>query len=939
MKNARVSRLRLPCPKGALALVGVLLLSGVASAQERSTEPRILARGAESYGPVTPIRTVPLRSLAQVEAWKPGDPIKEIPRRTFEAPGQEPQAHGEGLLDPLILRQVERSQSSSRAPTTTPLLDFDGQGFSGATPPDTVGDVGPDHYVQAVNASLVAVYDKSGSMLPGYPIALESLAPSGPCTSGSGDPIVLYDWLADRWFLQEFTGGGTLCIYVSTSADPTGTYNFYSYDPPAFPDYPHYGVWPDAYYGATNEGSETAEKTYAFDRVAMLAGDPATMQRLAVVPPLSAYNFQTLTPADHDGDTPPPPGSPGIFMRHNDDEAHSGSPDPATDILEIWEMDVDWDNPGNTTVTALPTIDITDFNSWMINYTTFFSVSQPGSGTLLDAIREAILQRLVYRNFGTHEALVGVFATNRDPATSGSSVQQGNRWFELRRAISGRGPGGWTLHDEGTFGGDTDSPTANFFMGSVAMNGQGDLALGYSKTDVGGTPVFPSLGFAGRLAGDPAGTLDGEHDLVLGGGPSSSGRWGDYAAMSIDPADDCTFWFTSEYIPVSGTWGTRIGSFVFEDCLFGFVLDTDPDQVDVCVPTDPDPMIDIDVSEVGGWTGMVTLAASGEPAGATVGFTNNPGTVDFSSVMTISNLGGATTGTYPITVEGTGNDAPPTVRTKQVVLDLAAADPGTPGLTSPADTATDVALKPTFEWSAASDATTYTLEVATDAGFGDVIYEAENLTGTSHELAGSLDPSTTYHWRLTADNICGATESASASFRTVLLTCREHSSADVPLPIPPGAPGTTSGTTTSDLVIGVNDGGAIADVDVLDLVGTHTYMGDLDFTLESPEGTMVEFRGRACGSAEDFDIAYDDEAVPGSPPCPPTDGGTYQPDAPLAGFDGEEASGTWTLTIVDNAGSDSGQLDSWGLRLCVEITEEIFADGFESGDTSLWPGP
>ncbi len=574
MATEKVSRRVTAGIPGVLIL---LMLAGVASAQGPDGAPlaqdgrKLLARGAESYGPVTPIETVRLIDLAQAPAWQPGDPIKEVPRRAFPAPMDDKfdRPQFEGLPDPLLDRQLNRDPR--RAPTITVGLNCDGQGFTGVSPPHTVGDVGPDHYVQAINSSRIAVYDKTGTMLPGFPIDLDSLAPSGTCTSGSGDPIVLYDWMADRWFLQEFTGGGTLCLYISTTADPTGTYNFYSFVPPSFPDYPHYGVWPDAYYAATNEaGGGGSQTTYAFDRVAMLAGAAATMQRLTVVPPVSGYGFQMLTPADHDGDTPPPAGAPGIFMRHNDDEAHSGSPVPATDFLEMWEMDVDWVTPANTMVTTLPNILITDFNSWMLNYSTFFSTPQPDSGTRLDPIREAILQRLVYRNYDSHETLLGVLATNRNPATSGSAVEQGNRWFELRRAS--RGGGGWALHDEGTFGGDSNSADANFFMGSVAMDRLGNVALGYSKTDVGGSPVFPSIGITGRLQADPSGTMGPENDVVLGGGPSSSGRWGDYAAMSIDPEDDCTFWFTNEYIPGGGSWGTRITSFVFEECLTGEIF-------------------------------------------------------------------------------------------------------------------------------------------------------------------------------------------------------------------------------------------------------------------------------------------------------------------------------------------------------------------------------
>lgn len=913
-----------------VALLALLTLIGFVqppAVQAQDGGKEVLAKGAESYGPVTPIPTVPLRDLAQARAWQPGDPIREVPRRFYPQPGLADQPSGEGLLDPLPA--LDRAQ---RAPTLVIDVNIDGTPFTGATPPDTIGDVGPNHYVQAVNATQIGVYDKTGTLLPGYPIALSSLAPSGACsTNAFGDPIVLYDWLADRWFLQEFTGGGLLCIYISQTGDPTGAYNFYSFSPPSFPDYPHYGVWPDAYYGATNEaGGGGNQTTYAFDRVEMLAGNPATMQRLTVVPPVSGYGFQTLTPVDHDGANPPPAGSPGLFLRHFDDEAHSGSPNPATDLIEIYEMDVDWATPANTTVSQLPSVSITDFNSWFINYSTFFSIPQPSSSTRLDPIREAILNRLGYRNFGSHEVLVGNFATNRDPATSGSNIEAAARWFELRRT----GGGNWTLHQEGTFAGDTNSPTAQFFMGGVAMDGSGNIALGYSKTDIGAANIFPSIGITGRLEADPLGTMSTENTVATGvQSQSGSGRWGDYAAMGIDPADDCTFWYTNEYMPGS-SWGTRITSFLFQECLFGYVLSPSLTATDVCAATDPDPQFDISVTANGGWSFSVNLSANNLPPATTASFTNNGSTPDFTSTATINNVSSSTTGTYAIEIMGTGGDVPPTLRSTQVSLNLSVQNPAQPALDQPGNGAGDISLQPTLSWNAAADALTYDLEIATDGGFGNVIYEATGLTGTSHDVADALMPSTTYAWRVTARNGCGSMLSASRNFTTVLLTCATFDSTDVPLLIPEG--GGTSGTTTSTLDVPMADGGTISDVNVLNLIGTHTFMGDLDFQVTSPEATTVEVISQRCGTDENFDINLDDEAAPGDPPCPPTDGGTYQPVEALSAFNGEDSTGTWTLTVIDNLGGDDGELESWSLEICVEADSGLFADGFESGDTSVW---
>lgn len=888
---------------------------------------RVLARGAESYGPVSAVPTAPLRDLIEAQAWQPGDPIKEVPRRFYPVPGNEPKPAGEGLPDPLLNLWREPS-----APTITLDVNVAGTAFTGATPPDTVGDVGPNHYVQAVNATRIAIFDKNGVLQPGYPILLETLAPSGPCrTDAAGDPIVLYDQLADRWFLQEFTGGGLLCIYISQTSDPTGAYHFYSFTPPDFPDYPHFGVWPDAYYGTSNEsGSGGNQTTYAFDRAKMLAGLPATMQRITVVPPVSGYGFQTLTPVDHDGATAPPAGAPGIFMRHFDGEAH-GSANPASDLLQMWEMDVDFVTPANTTVTTLPSITIADFNSWLINYTTFFSIPQPGSATRLDPIREVIMNRLAYRNFGSHEVLVGNFVTNRNAATSGSVVEAAIRWFELRRVGGVGNP--WTLFQEGTFAGDTASPTAQFFMGGIAMDGAGNIALGYSKTDTGSPNVFPSIGVTGRLETDTAGTMANEVPIVAGvQAQGGTGRWGDYAAMSIDPEDDCTFWYTNEFMP-GGSWGTRIASFLFEECLFGFILSPTPPAIDVCAATDPDPDFAIDVTSVGGWSFNVNLAASSLPPGTTASFSANNQLPNFSSTLTINDVASSANGSYVIAINGTGDDVPATVRSTAVTLNLALANPAAATHTAPANGALGVELLPTLSWTAGANAATYDLEVATDAGFTNVVYSASAISGTSHVVGTALDPSTTYFWRVSAENVCGQAISTPTSFTTVLLICSTFASTDVPVAIPEG--GGTQGTTTSTLTIAAANGGTIADVNIKNLVGTHTFMGDLNFNLTSPAATLVQVMANACGDVSNFNLNLDDQAAPGPWPCPPTTGGTFRPSNPLSAFSGQDSTGTWTLTVNDTANLDAGQLQSWSLEICIE-DNSMFSDGFETGDTSAW---
>ena len=370
--------------------------------------------------------------------------------------------------------------------------------------------------------------------------------------------------------------------------------------------------------------------------------------------------------------------------------------------------------------------------------------------------------------------------------------------------------------------------------------------------------------------------------------------------------------------------------------LFGFQLVATPSTLDVCAPTDPDPTVDVDVISIGGWSFNVNLAASGEPPSTTSTFVPNDQVPDFTSTYTLLGTDGSTSGSYTIDINGTGSDVPSTLSATSVVLNLAVANPGAPTLTSPADGAIDQDLMPTLTWTAGSDATSYDLEIADDMAFGNIVYTATGLTGLMHTVETELDPSTTYYWRVTSVNGCGTITSGSFSFTTVILTCQTFDSTDVPLPIPEG--GGTSGTTTSTLTVGAADGGTIADVNVLNLIGTHTYMGDLDFFLDSPATPQIQLREQACGTDENFNINYDDEAAPGSPPCPPTNAGTYQPLDPLSAFDGSNSTGTWTLSIVDNFEVDAGQLQSWSLEICVESAVQIpvFLDGFESGDTSMW---
>lgn len=542
--------------------------------------------------------------------------------------------------DPLIVY----SQNSNQ----TPGLDFDFEGTGNPTgcgscsPPDTVGDVGLNHYIHMVNATKVAIFDKAGTLL-NTPFDLGSLWTSGNCTGNAGDPIVLYDSLADRWLLSQFAFSSHMCIAISQTADPLGSYHLYTFNVGSFPDYFKFGVWPDAYYMSANESSYTA---YAFDRAKMLTGDPtATFQKFT-------GQSNLLLPADVDGPTPPPVGAPGLFYTFKDDSFHGGA-----DRLELFALDVDWVTPGNTTFTLINTIPITSYTYTPCGFFNFNCLRQQGTAQRLDAIAEWPMFRFPYRNFGAHQALVGNFTIGGGAGDVGAAI----RWFELRNDGSG-----WALYQEGTHDPGDGHDRA---VGSIAMDQAGNIALGYT---VSSSTMFPAIRYATRLASDPLGTLQAEAVLINGSGAqTASNRWGDYSAMGIDPANDCSFWYTNEYYQFSSAnreWKTRVGVFTIPGCEGpDFTVTAVPPSQQVCIPNDATYTVDIDTAV--GYSEIVALSASGFPSGATAEFSVNNQPVPYTSTLTIGNTGAAAPGDYSIDIAGMG---PTSTHTVTVQLNLCA---------------------------------------------------------------------------------------------------------------------------------------------------------------------------------------------------------------------------------------------------------------------------
>lgn len=553
------NRLLLPAIGFAVALGG----HGLAASTESRTRPTGREPSAVQYGPPSVLRVTPfiidvdVRDLPAPREWKPGDPIKEVPRRFYLKPGT-PFVPVDSSRDPLVDRQMAfPPHRTGLTSFTSPTRNFPGIAYTGVAPPDTVGDVGPSHIIQAVNGGTnIRIWDKATptpNLLASF--NLDSLG-SGACANGFGDPIVIYDRHADRWVLIEFVSSGNdLCVYVSQTSDPvTGGWYAYSFVPPSFPDYLKLAVWPTDANSGGGSFVVTANggvAVHAMERGPMLSGAAAGFLNFNL-PGLSGFGFETVTPADIDGPTPPPTGAPAVVMRHRDTEAHGGPAAPG-DLLEMWHLDVDWETTSNTTLTQVPSIDVADFSSDLCGLTSFSCIDQPNSSTNLDPLREMIMHRLQYINHDDEfETLVGNFVVD----VSGTDLA-GIRWFELRRTGGAASP--WTLHQEGTYSIDSDSR----WMGASAMDLSGNIALAYN---ISSSTTFPGLRYTGRKEDDPLGVMTAaETTIVSGTSPNGTNRYGDYAAMGLDPADDCTFWFTGEY-NLSTIWSTRIASFRFDQC-------------------------------------------------------------------------------------------------------------------------------------------------------------------------------------------------------------------------------------------------------------------------------------------------------------------------------------------------------------------------------------
>ena len=434
---------------------------------------------------------------------------------------------------------LQTTQGKSQTPA--PDLSFEGvNNLCGCYPPDTNGDVGANHYMQWVNTSY-AVYDKNTGAQIQAPRTGNTLFTGVPVcsTTNSGDPVTIYDQFAHRWVASQFGPTGNppyyQCVAVSTTDDATGTWCAYGFNVhnTKFNDYPKIGVWPSqhAYMMTANQfvlgAAFGGVGVWAFERDQMLQCHTARFvyQDMEALQPY----LSTTLPADADGNTPPPANAPAPLVSINQDG--SGLPQ---DQIQIWNATVDWGDsvdhgraqhgrPGGA------------LRREPLRLQQLHSAA--GTSVKLQTLSDRIMYRAQYRNFGTWPTIVTSHSVDV------GSDRAGVRWYNIQNTGSG-----WSMRDQGTY---APSDGLNRWMPSAAMDKSGDIAVGYS---VANSTTFPGIRYAGRLATDPPGTLGTEQTIIDGSGSQTGpvGRWGDYSNMAIDPTDDCTFFYTQEYIQTTG---------------------------------------------------------------------------------------------------------------------------------------------------------------------------------------------------------------------------------------------------------------------------------------------------------------------------------------------------------------------------------------------------
>ena len=852
----------------------------------------------------------------------------------------------DAFTDPLVA-QSRAFITPPAMPSPLPGSTFDGatsadnaaQGIGGLVPPDVNGDVGLNHYVSSVN-SVYKIFNKNGSVAAG-PFKTSALFSGLPATDpcrvrNDGDPVVVYDSLADRWHISQFAVPGPTnyqCVAVSVTGDATGAYYVWSYPYPGniFNDYPKVGVWSDAYHMTFNQFDNAGTAFLGLgilsqDRPKALAGDPTAS---VVYTNVAAFDPSAggALPADIDGLVAPPVGMAVVIA-----EMRSTAAGDPLDAIRYYRWVPNFITPGSSTITVLPDVALAAFDTRAP--ATRLTIEQLG-GANLDAITDRLMHRFAYRNLGTQAAPVNSFVGNFtvnvsgvNPTTAGT-FQTGIRWFEMRRIGDA-----FTVFDQGTHNltPGNGATGLNNWMGSIAQDNKGNIALGFSQSS---TTQLAHIKIAGRTVNTANSGILNEGEAIFhaaGGSQSStSGRWGDYSAMNVDPVDDCTFWYTQEYYAATSMvgWSTRVGSFIFPGCTPAPKA-TIQGTVTNCATSAPINLAS--VAATGGY-GRVTTAPG------TYTMTVAPGTYTVSankpsagfpalasqSGVAVANGGTATVNLCliptPVIAATTA-----TLVSESFVPANGAIDPGETvtfafGVqnTGAANTVSDVgSLQATGGVTAPQAAQNYGAVVAGGAAVSrnftftaaPALSCGDNISATVAHLDGASSlGSVTYTLPTGAS---GAATTISYTGPPVAIPDNVAAGVNIVLPVS----GVMGSISDANFRFDSLAGCSTAPLDTNASV-THTFLGDLRFKLTSPSGTTVNLITNRGGSGANFCtiLLDDDSAFPPVSTMPLTGAvaGNFAPESALSAFDGQSANGNWTLNVADTAGADTGTLNRFSL--------------------------
>jgi subtilisin-like proprotein convertase family protein len=886
--------------KSSILVIGVCsALSGSAQEQMKYTVERTIP--LEFLG-----TTVPFVAFDQTQRFR-DEHVRD--RNGLVGENEEAEEELEGRRGhPVILDDPLPHGVDPAYQTAGPLHGFDravdisvnGMGNTGVSPADPCLDAGPNHVIQMINGGsggYFRIFNKS-LVAQGAQTYLDNFTGS---VGGAGDPIVLYDALADRWLMSEFSAtGNKLLVAISQTADPLGAWYAYAYQAATFPDYPKYAIWNNCYVVTTNESTPAI---YVLPRASMLTGSAGTVVRFAV----SAYGtigFQSTTPVSFDGGTAPPAGAPAMFMRMAD--AAWGAP---ADRLELWNINYNVATPSSSTITGPTFLNTVAFDSDLCGYTTLNCINQPGT-TTMDPIREVLMNRICYRNITGYEAIVCSHTVDLD-ASDRASV----RWYELHRVGGNANP--WSIYQQGTY-----SPDANDrWMSSIAINENGDIGLAYN---VSGSTVFPSVRYTGRYKNDPLGQMTfAETSIVAGSASNNSNRYGDYNSLDVDPSDGLSFYGTAMYNPAT-SWSTRIFKFSFP------IIGCTPPTVTESV---------VDNCGAGTFTLSITIGANGDAANYDVYTSVNGASQTFNSTRT--------PGTYVVGTYGFGTNVAVQVRhngnaaCNQTLTALTSN--GTSCCTAPTAVVTGTCIGTTnysvsVNITSMGSASSIDIQIDPDAGGPSVPVTVQTVTAP-----GNYGPYGNYTSGSPVNVILVHNLFAQCNFTQSNFVKNCNS---------PGAgcgqfTNTTStaildnATTTSTIVVPSQSGATITDLNVYVNI-THSYTSDLRISLKSPANTTVALiNSGLCGNSQNIAVEFDQTGANGAvgATCPMNN--LYVvPAASLAGFNGQLLEGTWTLTLQDVATQDVGTINSWCLiptlaPTTIQVSPKVMLEGPYNTGTGL----